>query len=509
MLSDARAVGLYALVAAAGAARVAAPPADMPDARKDEAVARSTCAGACHAFPTPDVLPRGAWRASIEKMALIREDKDIPAWGARAGPVALPPDMTAALRYYEARAPEALPAPEPWPSPPSRVPFVRHPMPFAGAMTPEPAVSNVRLVDLEGDGRLELLAVDMRQGAVLLGRPYDPGAGFQALAQVPHPSHVEVVDLDRDGTRDLLVADLGGFMPSDHTRGAVAWLRGLPGGGYAHYSVDGFPRVADAQAADFDGDGRLDVAVAAFGWRRVGEIALLDNRGFTGGRPDFVRRQLDGRPGAIHVVPTDLDADGRTDIVALVAQQHEQVTAYMNDGPGKAFRAELLYAAPHPNWGSSGIQVVDLDRDGDLDVLMTNGDMFDDRLLKPYHAIQWLENRGRRPFTAHLLARLPGVHRAAAADLDGDGDLDVVASAFTAGSLGGAEAKLPSLVWLEQVRRGRFERRTLEVANPAHATLDVGDFDQDGDVDVVTGVFRMGQPSSSWVDVWESTRERR
>jgi hypothetical protein len=208
-------------------------------------------------------------------------------------------------------------------------------------------------------------------------------------------------------------------------------------------------------------------------------------------------------------VPTDLDADGRTDIVALVAQQHEQVMAYMNEGPGKAFRAELLYAAPHPNWGSSGIQVVDLDRDGDADVLMTNGDMFDDRLLKPYHGIQWLENTGKRPFTAHPLARLPGVHRAVAADLDGDGDLDVVAAAFTAGTVGGAEAKLPSLVWLEQTRRGRFERRTLEVANPVRATLDVGDVDQDGDLDIVTGVFRVGQRSTAWVDVWENTRVKR
>ena len=67
-----------------------------------------------------------------------------------------------------------------------------------------------------------------------------------------------------------------------------------------------------------------------------------------------------------------------------------------------------------------------MDKDGDLDVLMTHGDMFDDPILKPYHGIQWLENRGTLPFVEHTLATWPASHRAQAADLDGDGDLDIV-----------------------------------------------------------------------------------
>jgi hypothetical protein len=471
--------------------------------KRDEAVARAICA-TCHAFPEPDVLPRSAWRASIEKMTLLRENKDIPGWGSNAAAVQIPADMEAALRYYVAHAPAALPSPEPWPPPDDRVRFARHHLAFPQAATPEPATANVRLADLEGDRRLEVVVSDMRHGLVLLGRPYEPSAGLRVLAQVPHPCHAEVVDLDGDGIPDLLVADLGEFLPGDHTKGAAVWLRGLPGGGYANYSVGGFARVADVEAADFDGDGKLDLVVAAFGWRRVGEVALLENRGGDTTRPEFERRKIDGRTGAIHVIPADLNGDGLMDFVALFAQEHETVVAFINQGPGKPFRAETIYAAPHPNWGSSGIQLVDLDKDGDLDVVMTNGDMFDDRLLKPYHGIQWLENRGTYPFTPHLLAHLPGVHRAVAVDLDGDGDLDIVASVFTAGSLGGAEARIPSLVWLEQVKPGQFVKHTLEIGNPTHATLDVGDFDRDGDLDIVTGVFTMGQRSESWVDVWEN-----
>ncbi len=131
----------------------------------------------------------------------------------------------------------------------------------------------------------------------------------------------------------------------------------------------------------------------------------------------------------------------------LLAQQHESVIAYVNTGKGLTFTPQVVYEAPHPNWGSSGIDLVDLDKDGDMDILLTHGDTFDDFVLKPYHGVIWLENTGAFPFTAHQLATLPGAQRAQATDLDGDGDLDIVASAFVSGE---ASPRLASLVWLEQ-----------------------------------------------------------
>ena len=111
--------------------------------------------------------------------------------------------------------------------------------------------------------------------------------------------------------------------------------------------------------------------------------------------------------------------------------------ALINTGKG-TFRTETIFEAPHPNWGSSGIDLVDLDKDGDLDVLYTHGDTFDDFILKPYHGITVLENTGSYPYTARPIAAMPGAHRAMAADFDGDGDLDIAAVAMVPGGGGPA-----------------------------------------------------------------------
>jgi hypothetical protein len=364
-------------------------------------------------------------------------------------------------------------------------------------------VANVAFLDLEGKGRSTVVAADMRAGLVLGAEASRPDSRLYVLGRVPHPCHVAAADLDADGRTDLLVADLGMEGPGDDLEGSVVWLRREPGGAFRAFTLaKGLPRVADVEAADFDLDGDLDLVVAAFGWRWVGGIHLLENRTTDWTRPSFVRRQLDPRTGPVHVPVADLDRDGRPDFVALIAQQHETVVAFLGDGKG-GFRQETLDTAPHPGWGSSGLALVDFDRDGDTDALVTNGDMLDDPRVKPYHGIRWLENRGSFPWFGHDLAGLPGVARALAADLDGDGDLDVVACAFvpSAAQAGAASGPAPSLVWLEQTGPGRFARRTLERGG-AHVSLDAADYDRDGDVDVVVGNF-LGDGDGS-VDVWEN-----
>ncbi len=489
-----------------GSAAAAPLPPDLPVA--SEAEVRQRCGTVCHKFPPADILPRAAWRDELVRMQLIMDGVPEPAgmMGMGSAMIPLPPEMLRIQRYYEAAAPQALAAPEPWPVTEARPEFQRQALHLAGQSGPShPAIANVRLLDLDGDGRPEVIASDMRAGVVMQGSP-TTGRPLQVIAEVPHPSHIEPVDLDRDGLQDLLVGDLGSFQPADHTNGAIVWLRRTSNGAYAPTVLaDRLGRVADVRAADFDGDGDLDLVAAVFGWRRTGSLLLLENRTTDWQMPHFVAAELDRRHGAIHAPVADLNGDGKPDIVVVFAQEHETVAALINTGKG-TFRTETIFEAPHPNWGSSGIELVDIDKDGDLDVLHTHGDTFDDFLLKPYHGITVLENRGRYPYTPRPVAALPGAHRAVAVDLDGDGDLDIAAAAMVAGGGGAAAATLPGVVWIEQTAPYTWARHPIEIGTPSYATLDAGDVDRDGRPDLVVGSFAFGPAMDAVIGVWRNRR---
>ena len=126
-------------------------------------------------------------------------------------------------------------------------------------------------------------------------------------------------------------------------------------------------------------------------------------------------------------------------------------------------------------------------------------------MLKPYHGVIWLENTGTFPFVEHRLATLPGAQRAQAADLDGDGDLDIVASAFVSGE---AAPRLASLVWLEQTAPGPLRaahaRGRLAVSTPrsiwATSTATASRTSSPAG-------SRSGEALGAWADVWRNERK--
>jgi hypothetical protein len=463
----------------------------------DPPAAIRTFCTACHLFPPPDTLPRASWKKTIDTMY------EISRGSLDKVPEGLPP-LADVLSWYTQRAPETLRSIDTTVKKgPGKLRAEGSGLRIGG-LDPFPAVANVKFVHLYDERRLDLLVTDLRTGMVFAVRPYLAQQEPKLLGAVKHPCTSEVVDLDQDGNLDLLVADLGTPTPSDVTTGALFWFRGDAARNFTVMPlVTGLGRTAHAQAADFDADGDRDIVLAVFGWRKVGAILLLDNETTDWSSPRFTPYTLDPRPGAIHVPVADLDADGDTDFVALISQQFETVEAYLNDGTGE-FNRRTVFAASHPNWGSTGIQLVDLDQDGDLDVVFSNGDSLDDLVVKPYHGIQWLENRGAYPFADHRLTDLYGCNAAKAADLDGDGDLDIAASVFLPYVRPGDPGAdlLESIIWLEQTAPGRFERFSIEHTATLHPTLDLGDYDADGDVDLVVGNMRMQTREADVLPFW-------
>jgi hypothetical protein len=457
----------------------------------------------CHAYPSPERLPRAVWRQQVKKVYDLFH-KDL----AHRFPY---PPLEAVARYYEQRAPEELrPLPRTPAARPPAARFERHAYRLPEPAAP-PGVTHVNLVHLFHKDKLDILVCDALRKEVLVLKPYESPPAWTVLAQGLCCAHAEVVDLDGDGIKDVVLACLGRFPATDDRVGSVVWLRGAKDGTFTPVTLlDGVGRVADVRAADFTGDGKLDLVVAVFGWHEAGEILLLENRTTDPARPVFRPRVLDNRHGTTHVPVADLDGDGRPDFVAVISQEHETVVAFLNEGDGR-FRRETIYAAPDPSWGCNGIQLVDLDGDGDLDVLLTNGDALDTpHLLKPYHGLTWLENRGRFPFRPHRLMDCYGAGSPVAADFDGNGLLDIAVVTFLPAEFFPQRAprELDAVVLLEQVAPGKFVRQTLETRTCDHLTCAAGDLSGSGRPDLVVGDFVRGGPPGAGISIWRNTTEK-
>ena len=489
-----RALQAALLLSLAGCPQPAAPaptPSPAPPGAPPAAVAEA-CAR-CHALPPPDVLPRARFLEVIGDMIAMPAPPGVR--GLSQG------EVEQARAYYGAAAPERLPRPRLQPplGPDARERFAREEhSPGPLRERPIPAGGHVELAPLFHARHPDVLMSELRTRAVYAlprwspeARHHQPRAlGPRGAAGPPYPCRLRVADLDGDGKRDLVVASLGTQEPSNARQGEVTLLLRRGREFVRRAAASGLGRVADVAVADLDGDGDLDLVAGVFGWRGPGQVLALYQEPGLSFRPEV----LDQRDGCVGLALTDLDGDQRPEVLALLAQEHEVLVAYRRGEEG--WSARELYRAPHPAWGFSGLTLCDLDGDGDQDALLSNGDALDHPLVPPHHGLTWLERTGPAEWTPRrLLSGYPGCQRAAAGDLDGDGDLDLVVGSYLPHVAAGEPARgVPGLLWLEQRGAREFRPRLLDAGPCLYSSVALGDVDADGALDVAATRYTWVRP---------------
>jgi hypothetical protein len=487
------ALGLGLALAACGEQPRRGPRLPLGEAGQGDVPAALAPCNRCHLVPDSGILPRERWRHVVQRMGEVTVEYALDNQLTQA-------EIDAAVAWLAERAPEVVRDADPRLEP-SPLAFRRAPLGLGPVQGPQgpvpPLVGNVLATDLDGDGRRDVLVSDIGLDALTwIHRAPDGGWSEATLCDVRAPAGVDVADLDGDGDLDLALASLGSVEPSEERIGSVVLqLRDGEDGGVPRFEeqtvLTGVARVSDVSAADLDGDGDLDLAVAMFGLYKTGGALWLERR--PEGR--YKRHVIVQRNGVSHAPAADFDGDGRIDVLVLISQEHEELVLYVGRGRGR-FEPYPLFQGPHPMFGLSGCEPCDLDGDGDLDVLFANGDALDqDPHPKPWHGAHWLENRtepGARPaFVHHELVRFPGAYCASPGDLDGDGDLDVVVSSMVNRW---DQPDRQSLIWLENTGTAGFVAHPLDTAPAFLVTAEVADLDGDGRADVVAGGMHVLPP---------------
>ncbi len=292
-----------------------------------------------------------------------------------------------------------------------------------------------------------------------------------------------------------LITAIGSFTPSDQSSGSILFV---PKDASAALTlIDQLKRPVHTSVGDLDQDGLFDLVICEFG-KWAGSLNWWKNDG----KGHFEKKLLRNMPGAISTIISDLNGDRLPDIVALFGQGDEGIFLYENLGQGN-FNEKRLLSFP-PSYGSSFFQLSDFDQDGLPDILYTCGDQADFKpVLKPYHGIRWYKNTGNYQFEEVFFYPLPGAYGAVMEDFDQDGDLDAAAISFFPDY---HSAKPLGFVYLENLGNGRpFKARTFpQVDKGRWMLLHPGDYDADGDIDLILGNLSFPTvPEKNWENTWQ------
>jgi hypothetical protein len=357
------------------------------------------------------------------------------------------------------------------------------------------------IADMDGDGDMDIVAAFAdyttsagRRGdhdaiVVLLNR----GDGEIAHEErhvlgVPLRNHYEA-DIDSDGDVDSVA-----LLEEDHYRDSPLSLRVLFNRGdgvlIAGSDVPVPGRlVTSPSLTDVDGDGDLDFVSTDFGVYYLSghgddiigkDLVVVYNQG--GGNFGAARRFPAGDSPDQHVM-ADLDGDG--DLDAVLSN-----TGDVREGEGPTVdtvsvlrnRGDGTFEAPVPHalgYAATLLKAADLDGDGDTDVIATS--WFESR----YSILHGDGHGGFSTITHHPLTEGTGPDQLHVDDLDQDGDLDFVTSRWTYGDIN-------DIAMYINHGSGNFEENQVFVYPEKEHPIDsmIGDLDGDGDLDVAAALYQ-------------------
>lgn len=329
---------------------------------------------------------------------------------------------------------------------------------FNGAtilVEPIPVLYHVSLCDCDEDGDLDILYASNvglikcyeNDGAGLFPSWLSVNVGQLSSAEF---RNIARIDLNGDGDEDVVAYYYVDGRP-------IAWIENLGAGEYAAIQelATDQPGFKVMEAADVDNDGRPDLIGLPFDdspwvWYKneggnnfSGPHLLLDNQTFDGA-----------------FTFADFDQDGQID---LARANFFKVFINAGDGAGSFFPDEEAYSGAINNLDiSSG----DLDGDGLKDILVPS---------RGSGVLAWYKNLSNGHFSEQAIIAKPGVlYSAYPADLDGDGDLDIVSASEELG-----------IAIHQNLGAGQFSPPVS--LGGAAELVSTADLDGDGDLDILAG----------------------